>query len=200
MKSLDQLKFFVLAAMSFIFLIGFTSCGHDEPRDSMEAAQQLNQPKSDATKESDERFLVRAAEFHLEEIIMGKLARQRGLDPAVQALGTKLENAHRDAKSAVASLAMIKSIAIPQVATQRSQDAYARLSEKMGEEFDLAYVDMMIQSHKDAINLYADATRGNNDGDVKNFAVGMLHELREYLIQSEQCESTLRNVSAALIE
>jgi putative membrane protein len=95
---------------------------------------------------------------------------------------------------------MIKGIAIPQVATQRSQDAYTRMSEKMGEEFDHAFVDMMIQSHKEAINFYADATRGNNDNDVKNFALGMLPQLREYLMESEQCESTLRNVSAALVE
>ena len=183
----------LLSCLCTLCMLSLVACGGDNPpQDSMEAAQQLNEPKADVTKESDERFLVKAAEMHLEGIILTKLARQRSVEPTVKEVSLMLEDAHRNAKSALSALARSKSIAIPLAATQNSQEVYNKLNEKSQEEFDMEFANLMVKSHKDAIDLYAAATRGNNDGDVKNFAVGMLHELRNHLMKSEELQSKLR--------
>ena len=62
---------------SFLVVSGgfiFTSCKDNQAEDAKQAATELNKPKPDVTNERDQRFLVQAAEFNLEEIMLGKLA------------------------------------------------------------------------------------------------------------------------------
>src|SRR6188508_3446780 len=82
-------------AYSMVLVSAFStlsSCD-DRPqdsKDSKEAAKEMNKPNSDATRESDERFLVKAAEINLEEIRLGQLAEQKGTATEVKELARML--------------------------------------------------------------------------------------------------------------
>ena len=57
--------------------LGNIGCSNDQQVDSKQIAMDLNKPKNDLAKEQDERFLISAAEFDYEQILLGKLANQR---------------------------------------------------------------------------------------------------------------------------
>src|SRR4030095_4299380 len=117
-----------LYLLGFLLLsvAGFMSC-NDRPKDSKEAAKEMNEPNKDATKESDERFLVRAAELNLEEIRLGQLAQQKGVMAEVKELGRMLEQAHTKANESLHALASSKGIAVPLTATNATEDTYKNL-------------------------------------------------------------------------
>lgn len=181
----------LLFGFLFLSLLSFVSCDN-RPKDSKEAAQEINKPNSDYTKESDERFLVRAAEINLEEIQLGQLAQQQGTMAEIKELGRMMEQGHTKANNDLNALAAQKGIAVPKVVTADSQDHYNKLSEKSGNDFDREYCDMMVKGHKDAIDLYDNATKGNNDPDIKTWASNMLSDLRQHLAQAQSCEDKLK--------
>ena len=96
-QHLNKSVLYVIFALTAV--IGTTSCSSDQQVDSKQIAMDLNKPKNDIAKEQDERFLVSAAEFEYEQILLGKLAYQRATSPDVKELGKMLEDAHRTSKS-----------------------------------------------------------------------------------------------------
>jgi putative membrane protein len=184
----------LLFGFLLLSLMSFVSC-ENKPKDSKEAAQEINKPNSDYTKESDERFLVRAAEINLEEIQLGQLAQQRGTLAEVKELGRMMEQAHSKANDDLHALASRKGIAVPMTATEDSRDTYNKMSEKTGNDFDRDYCDKMVKGHKDAIDLYENATKGNNDPDIKTWASNMLPDLRQHLASSQSCEDKLKQLA-----
>lgn len=199
-KVMTTLHFFknsmVLAFLLFVSAFTFTACGDNAKKtDTEEVAEDQNKPNSDLTKESDERFLVRATEINMEEIELGKLAQQKGTHADVKALGKMMEDGHTKALNDLKTLAASKSIAVPAASTQDAINAYNKLNEKSGDEFDREYCDMMVKGHKDAISLFENATQGNNDPDVKTWASNMLPDLRMHLQHAEACEAKLKQLS-----
>lgn len=158
-------------------------CGRDQQVDSKEIAMDLNKPKNDIAKERDERFLVRTAEFDYEQIMLGKLAYQRATSAEVKELAKMLEDAHRASKSELSSMAIMKSIAVPSSPTKASHMAYDKLNEASVEDFDAAYLTRVVASHNDAIMLFEECIRGNDDPDIRTWAIGKLPVLRMHLMK-----------------
>ena len=137
-KVMTTLHFFknsmVLAFLLFVSAFTFTACGDNAKKtDTEEVAEDQNKPNSDLTKESDERFLVRATEINMEEIELGKLAQQKGTHADVKALGKMMEDGHTKALNDLKTLAASKSIAVPAASTQDAINAYNKLNEKSGD-------------------------------------------------------------------
>jgi putative membrane protein len=173
----SMLYFSFLVATMFAMM----SCGRDQQIDSKEIATDLNKPKNDIAKEQDERFLVRVAEFDYEQIMLGKLAQQRASSEDVKALAKMLEETHRASKSELSSMAIMKSIAVPSSPTKAAHMAYDKLNEASVENFDAAYLTRMVASHNDGIMLFEECIQGNNDPEIRTWAIGKLPDIRIHL-------------------
>lgn len=183
-----------------IALFSMASCGQKEV-DSKQVATELNKPKSDVTKERDERFLVNAAEINFEEIMLGKMAEQRSMSDDVKELAKMLEDSHRTARTELNGLALTKSIAVPTAATKNVMDDYDKLNLATAKEFDAEYCSMVVQSHKDAISTFESYTQGQCDPDIKVWALGMIPNMRIHLEKAMELEDQLKNpVSELIIE
>ena len=173
-----SLLYFSFLLSTMFAMIG---CGGDQQIDSKEIATDLNKPKNDIAKEQDERFLVGAAEFDYEQIMIGKLAQQRASSTEVRELAKILEETHRTSRSELGSMGIMKSIAVPSTPTKAAHLAYDKLNEVAMEDFDAAYLNRVVASHNDAIMLFEECIRSNNDADIRTWAIGKLPELRIHL-------------------
>lgn len=193
MKKMTSIKsILVLSVALFATSFSFTACETKKKEDTKEVAEELNEPKKDATSEVDERFLVNAAEINLEDIQLGKLAQQKGMTADVKALGKMMEDAHTKAMGELSALASQKSIAIPKSPTENALDAYKKLNEKSGVDFDKEYCDMMVRGHKDAIDKFEKASNDCKDADIKGWAANTLLGLRMHLAHAETCQNKLK--------
>lgn len=181
-----SLLYFSFLLSTMFAMIG---CGGDQQIDSKEIATDLNKPKNDIAKEQDERFLVGAAEFDYEQIMIGKLAQQRASSTEVKELAKILEETHRTSRSELGSMGIMKSIAVPSTPTKAAHLAYDKLNEVAMEDFDAAYLNRVVASHNDAIMLFEECIRSNNDADIRTWAIGKLPDLRMYLTQVTELDS-----------
>ena len=162
-------------------MFAMIGCGGDQQIDSKAVATDLNKPKNDLAKEQDERFLVGAVEFDYEQIMIGKLAQQRASSTEVKDLAKMLEETHRNSRSELGSMGILKSIAVPSVPTKAAHQAYDKLNEVSIEDFDAAYLNRVVASHNDAIMLFEECIKSNNDADIRTWAIGKLPDLRMHL-------------------
>jgi putative membrane protein len=207
-KSFNTMKTTKIKASLFILLLsaslfGFTSCENKESHQAEEkhsevkteeVAKEQNDAKFNENAEQDNaKFLVKAAEINLEEISLGKLAEEKSTHADVKALAKMMVTAHTKASEELKGLAAKKSISIPAENTQDIKDAYQKLSDKKDQkDFDKAYVDMMVDGHKNAITLFEKESTESSDADIKAWATSMLPELRKHLdhaiVVQEKCK------------
>jgi putative membrane protein len=187
----DFFKLTLIAATLFA-----ASCSNaPKPEDTKDIATEHNEAKFDsATTEKDAKFLVNAAEINLEEIKLGELAQQMGRTERVKQLGTMMNDAHSKCLAGLTALANNKSITIPTSATNNALDAYKNLNNKSGADFDLAYCDMMVSGHKDAIVMFEKAASESNDADIRQWATETLPELRKHLDHSIVCQKECEKI------
>ena len=193
MKKFTFTKGTMIQTIFVAFFLLVSSCGYNQkPNDTKVVAEEQNDEKFDNNKqENDAQFLVEAAEINLKEILLGKLAQQKGGTAHVKELGKMMEDAHTKSLNDLTALAKRKMITIPTSPTENALDAYNKLNEKSGNDFDKAYVDMMVSEHKDAIEAFEDASTESNDSDIKNWATVSLPGLRTHLNHSVDLQNNL---------
>ncbi|GEM_PF-1021644 len=184
---------FVLTAM-----LGAIGCRSDQQVDSKQIAIDLNKPKNDIAKEQDERFLVSAAEFDYEQILLGKLANQRATSPDVKELAKMLEDVHRTSKSELGSMGILKSIAVPSTPTKNAHAVYDKVNVVSVEEFDAAYLTQVIARHNEAIGMFEQCIGGNHDPDIRNWAISRLPDLRLHLAKAMDLDAQSGPISEVI--
>ncbi len=196
MKNKKEIQKAILHLTFCTIILFITSCGNNsQPEDTKEVAEEHNDAKFDNNKqEKDAQFLVNAAEINLEEIKLGQLAQERGRAAHVKELGKMMENEHSKSLVALTALAKTKIITIPSSPTDNALDAYKKLNNKSGNDFDKAYADMMVSGHKDAINIFEKASLNSKDADIKNWATTMLIDLRKHLDYSIKCQKECEKI------
>jgi putative membrane protein len=127
----------------------------------------------------DVEFLNEALRAAQAEIELGKLAAERAHDARVRELGARVEH--------TAELAELEGLLEGRhvvVAAEPSADAQlqvAALKRLTGAEFDAAFLELMVEMHRKALEQYGAQTHANPDEVLSDFASKHLPVLREHL-------------------
>lgn len=137
-----------------------------------------------AFAQSGNDFLMDAARGDNAEIMTGKLAEQKASSPAVKRFGRTLVTDHTMAKKQVAKLATSMSANLPSDVKPDAQQAYDKLSQLSGADFDREFVNHMVDDHQKDI---ADFTKeaDAHDGKVSTLASKQLPVLKKHLRMAE---------------
>jgi putative membrane protein len=189
------IKSVVYFALCVVAISGSMGCGDSREANQKDMGLAINKPIDDLTKKSDEQFLISVAEFNFEQILLGKLAQQRSSSTAVRDLAKMLEEDHRETRTALGSMAIIKSISIPGAPTKAANDSYDKINAAPVEAFDAAYLTEVIASHNDAITLFELCLRSNHDADILAWAQGRLPVLRSHLSSAMELDAQLGPLS-----
>ena len=148
---------------------------------SIVVAEAARSAQTDNKNAEDIEFLVEAMRTSLAEVDVGMLAAERGVDPRVREYGTKLAQDHRAQAAKIKQLLEPLDVTVPEEPSADAQLHRAALGRLSGQEFDGAFVEMMIASHTEAIEQYGAQTHANPDRSLHDFAQRSLPMLREHL-------------------
>lgn len=179
-----------LIAMSFV------SCkdGAKQQEDTREAAEERNETQFEEadSKEDQASFFVDIAEINLLEIEAAKLAMQKGTDTEVKNYAKMLVTEHTKAGAELKTIADTKQIALPTSLTDKGKDAYNKLNEKSGNDFDKEFIKIMIDDHEKTIKELEDAsTDKDNDQNVKDWASNKIAGLTAHLQEAKMIKDKL---------
>lgn len=160
----------------------FYACGDSGEKDSKEVAKEENNQKFDSTNiEGDTKFAVAVADASLFEIESSKLALTNGSAANVKDFAKMMVNDHSGASAELKDVAAKKNISLPLALSEDKQKKYNDLAAKKGADFDKAYVDCMVDEHKNAVDAFQKESEKGNDAELRSWATGKLATLQRHL-------------------
>jgi putative membrane protein len=164
--------------------------------DSVKAAKDSNAVKHDsqrtaerppdsvpvvAISKMDADFIVNAASGGMLEVELGQLAQLNGAAPRVKAFGAMMIKDHGEGGEKLKALAAIRRVTLPSGVSIQQQKDVDRLKKKKGDDFDKAYIRLMVSDHKDDIKEFEKQATQSTDSLTRNFATQSLDMLHRHL-------------------
>lgn len=139
---------------------------------------------------ADREFVNQAAQGNSMEVMAGKLAAQRALDPAVKSFAQKMVSDHTAANEKLKNVADSKQMPLPDSVSPEEHTSLSKLEGLNGTEFDKAYAKMMVKDHTTDISEFEKAAKKAKDADVKDYAEQTLPTLKHHLMLAKQLDSS----------
>jgi len=194
-KNSRYINVLVQAALIATTLFLTSSCGRNSKQeDTKDVAEDHNDAKFDDKNEKDAQFLVNAAEINMKEIELAQLAEQNAKSARVKELSKLVADSHSKSQKDLTQLARKKTVTLPTSTTDEGKEAYKKLGDKSANDFDKTYADMMVSTHRDAIELFEKASTDCSDPDIKAFANASLPTLRSQLDHSLVCQKAFEKM------
>ena len=99
---------------------------------------------------------------------------------------------HTKANTELKAVAAKKNITVAPTPAEKQQSHIDDLKTKKGADFDKAYVDMMVDDHKEDISKFEDEAKNGKDADVKAFASKTLPVLNKHLQHIQMVQSGMK--------
>jgi len=175
--------------------ISVASCNNGSSnKDSVDSAKNINDSVANTAKDTattpqaaapvdkkDADFAVEAANGGMAEVAMGQVAATNAASQRVKDFGAMMVKDHSDAGDKLKQLAQQKNITLPSALADKEQKMLADLQKKTGKDFDKAYMNMMLDDHKDDIKEFEKAGKDCKDSGLRNFAATTLPVLQKHL-------------------
>ncbi len=186
---------FTLLLFIITILLGVTACNmkQDATQNDKDVAELINESRfNDTTKANDANFLVETAWMNSHEIALGQLGTKRSKMPEILVLSKMLVEDHNNAAEQLKKIADDKSIILP-VSTEKNEDEGTnKLLKQSNATFDKAFVDLVVQYHKDAIDKFEAANLATSDKEIKGFITAVLPNLKKHLEEAETIQKTIQ--------
>jgi len=172
-----------------LLAVSLSACGSNENSSNKEAKEE-NKVKFDSTDvKRDAEFAVKAASGGMMEVELGNLAMANGSSTAVKQFGQDMVTDHSKANDELKSMSASKNISLPAVPNSDMQKKIDDLKQKHGDDFDKAYIDLMVDDHKEDIDHFQKEADKGNDQDLRSWAAGKISTLQHHLQMAQDIKN-----------
>jgi putative membrane protein len=176
-----------------IFFAAILCSCNDNENGSNKAAKDENKAKFDSTDmKRDATFAVTAASGGMMEVALGNIAMTNGASQLVKDFGHTMVADHSKAGDELMSVAASRNITLPSVPNSHMQKKIDDLKQKRGTDFDKAYIDLMVDDHKEDINDFQKEVDKGNDPDVQRWAAGKIPTLQHHLQMASDIQKAMK--------
>ena len=133
----------------------------------------------------DSDFMKTAAKDGMKEVHMGQMAAQQGQSAEVKKMGSQIAADHTKANQQLMSIAEKKGVKLD---TKHKMD---KMSKKDMENFDQAWLAMMVKDHQKDIAAYQQQAQQGTDPDLKSFAKKTLPVLQKHLKMVQKAQKKM---------
>jgi putative membrane protein len=162
------------------------------PSAGVTAPQRSDAMPTKQLSDQDRRFLQEATTGGKAEVALGRLAAQKGKEPAVKDFGQKMVQDHTSADQRLSEIVSKAGISPPEASDQKLQADQAKLQRQKGTAFDRAYIQMMVKDHRADVQLFQREASSENPA-LKRYASETLPTLRNHLSMAEAIEQKMRS-------
>ena len=188
-----------LSVIALASCFGMMQACNSATDDSVSTADSTNDARDTTSMMSDQKdstsgmgvnddvadFAVKAANGGMMEVQLGEYASKNASDKSVKDFGAMMVKDHTKANDELKSIATSKNIALPATVGQDMTDKMNDLMKKTGKDFDKAYMNSMVDDHKDDIDEFQKEADNSKDSTMKNFAAKTLPTLQKHLTDAQ---------------
>ncbi len=171
---MNRIKMGACVAAGAFFAFSGAAAVAQQGAGQTKVAPKKTSPITNRLNEVDRRFITKAAQGNLAEVMTSRLALKRTNNEGVRRVAEMLIKEHGQANAALKQVAARNDATMPSRPNAMQQAMYKKLSRLSGAAFDKAFIAGQVKSHLDTINLFQMENNSGRDGDVILYA-------REYL-------------------
>ena len=131
--------------------------------------------------DASKKFIEDAGKGGMMEVDLGNMAITNASSQAVKDFGKMMVDDHTKLNNQLKDVASKKNVSVPATVGNDQKKDMDDLSKKTGNDFDKAYVKMMVKDHKEDIDEFKKASQNLTDNDLKTFATNALPVLQKHL-------------------
>ncbi len=174
----------ILSSLCLIAGLSFSSCKNDKEDSSKDVAEDQNKTEFNDNKQdkNNAQFVVDVAAANYYEIGLSKYAADRSATKDVKDMAHMIVRDHGIALNDLKTVAAHNSISIPNEDTARVNDKIRSWRDKKQSDFEKAYIDEMVNEHKNAVDKLEKGANGDvNNNDVTAWINSTLPVVRTHL-------------------
>jgi putative membrane protein len=134
-----------------------------------------------ALDDASKKFIEDAGKGGMMEVDLGNMAINNASSQAVKDFGKMMVDDHTKLNNELKDVATKKNVSVPAAVGEDHKKDMDELSKKTGNDFDKAYVKMMVKDHKEDIDEFKKASQNLTDNDLKTLATNALPVLQKHL-------------------
>ena len=164
------------------------------PNPSQDGASKLDSSNISgpvAVSKTDEAFIMTAADGGMTEVQASQVAQSQAANPRVKQFASMMVTDHTKAGDQLKSLAQSKNVPVPPGISDEHRKAVSSLQQKTGNDFDKAYMKMMVKDHEETVHDFEKGGDEAQDSSLKQFITATLPTLRMHLDSAKAIEKTL---------
>jgi putative membrane protein len=143
-----------------------------------------------ATASSPTEFIKKAGAVGIAEVQLGNLAQERAASDDVKRFAKRMVEDHTKANADLAKIAQKKNVTLSKDLDAKHKALHDRLAKLSGNEFDRAYMDEMLDGHREVVAEFQRETK-STDPDVRDFATRTLPTLEQHLAMAQQIDRSV---------
>jgi putative membrane protein len=159
---------FLIPVIALSLVISLVACNKDNDDDN-------------GTPQSDQQFMMKAAQANIAEVDAGQLAATKGNKAAIKMFGNMMVTDHTQAFFELKALADSMNFTLPSSPDSAHIVLKQQLTALNGTAFDSLYINSQVSDHQKAIALFETQASGGFDIRLKNYANKYLPGLRMHL-------------------
>ena len=172
-------------SIALVLAFGLTACNRDR---GVEAAR--DEVVASVSPE-DQDFMGTAAQGHMSEIFMARVATLKSDNNDVKDYANMIEKDHNAALKDIVQLMKEKRVSRPPAVDDQTKQHISTLNDLKGPEFDREFVNMMVSGHEQAIEMYQSELSTVQNPDLKDYIEGLMPKLEMHLEKGQQLQSKL---------
>lgn len=134
----------------------------------------------------DKMFLRQAAEGNIAEVQLGQLAAQKAASDDVKALGQKMVDEHTALNKDLEPLADSIGVMLPKRMNKEDQAEYDKLKGLSGDEFDTAYLTLMVKNHHKDLREFRLETADTQDSTLRETVMRGQRTIHRHMVDVDQ--------------
>jgi putative membrane protein len=146
---------------------------------------------ADTITGADKEFVANVEKINIQERELGRLAQPKSQNDDVKDYGKMLERDHSEALEKLVDV--MKKNGIPQTKglPQAQDEAINKLRRLSGSAFDRQFVDMMVEGHQKAVEMFKEEANTAQNKDVRDYAKDTLPTLEKHLRDAKNLQLKL---------
>ena len=130
---------------------------------------------------ADRDFVMQAEKDNLQERVLGRMAQEQSQNSDVKSYGKMLVKDHNDALQQLVDLMNKNGMPQPKTLPEERTDAIKKMEGLKGPAFDKEFVNLMVEDHQKAIELFQKEANSAQNPDVRDYAKDVLPTLQKHL-------------------
>jgi putative membrane protein len=140
---------------------------------------------------SEPDFMRKAAEAHLADLDMARVAKMHSQNGAVRSYAGLILKEHQESLEDLTKLMRAKNIVRPQTLDGATKQDIGRMASLSGSEFDREFINMMVAGHEKTLELFRGVSVTAHDTDVQDYVDATIPKLDKHLRKAQELQSKL---------